>query len=70
MIESFLVVSVVMVDVESPAILVVSLIIEVVSVTVVDDVVDSVFVLEQAVAKAIIERKKNADFAMLMLKLS
>ncbi|AUD07097.1 hypothetical protein CWM47_00160 [Spirosoma pollinicola] len=68
--ESFLVVSVVMVDVESPAILVVSLIIEVVSVTVVDDVVDSVFVLEQAVAKAIIERKKNADFAMLMLKLS
>ena len=70
LIESFLVVSVIMVDVESPAILVVSLIIEVVSVTVVDDVVDSVFVLEQAVAKAIIERKKNADFAMLMLKLS
>ncbi|MFD2933319.1 hypothetical protein [Spirosoma flavum] len=58
-----------MVDDESPAILVESLIIDVVSVTVVDDSVDSVFVLEQAVAKAIIERKKNADFAMLMLKL-
>ncbi len=70
MIESFLVVSLVMVDVESPAVLVESLIIDVESVTVVDDSVDSVFELEQAVAKAIIERRKNADFAMLMLELT
>ena len=59
-----MVVSLVMVDVESPAIFVESLIIEVESVTVVDVSVDSVLVLEQAVAKAIIESRKNADFAM------
>ena len=34
------------------------------SVTVVDDSLVSVLVLEQAVARAIIERRKNADFAM------
>ena len=64
LIESFLVVSLVMVDVESPAIFVESLIIEVESVTVVDVSVDSVLVLEQAVAKAIIESRRNADFAI------
>lgn len=49
-------------------------IVDVVSLIIVDvesdtAVVDSVFVLEQAVASAIIERMKNADFAMLSLKL-
>ncbi|ADB38713.1 hypothetical protein Slin_2697 [Spirosoma linguale DSM 74] len=62
--------SLIIVDVESPVLVdvdVVSLIIvDVESDTV---VVDSVFVLEQAVASAIIERMKNADFAMLSLKL-
>lgn len=69
LIESFLVVSLVIVDVESPVVLVESLIIEVLSDTVVVDVVDSVFELEQAVAKAIIDRNKNADFAMSLVKL-
>jgi hypothetical protein len=62
--ESFFVVSLVIVEVESPIVLVESLIIDVLSETVVVDVVDSVFELEQAVAKAIIDRKKKADFAM------
>ncbi|WP_460935885.1 hypothetical protein [Spirosoma humi] len=57
-------VSLVMVDDESVVIFVESLIIDVLSDTVVVDVVDSVLELEQAVAKAIIDRKKNADFAM------
>lgn len=64
LIESFFVVSLIMVDEESVVILVESLIIDVLSDTVVVDVVDSVLELEQAVAKAIIDRKKNADFAM------
>ncbi|GAB3796865.1 hypothetical protein GCM10028819_15240 [Spirosoma humi] len=64
LIESFFVVSLVMVDDESVVIFVESLIIDVLSDTVVVDVVDSVLELEQAVAKAIIDRKKNADFAM------
>jgi hypothetical protein len=53
-----------MVEVESVVILVESLIMDVESVTVVDVSVDSVLVLEQAVANAIIESRKNADFAM------
>lgn len=69
LIESFFVVSLIMVDVESPVVLVESLIIDVLSDTVVVDVVDSVFVLEQAVAKAIIDRRKNADFAMSLVEL-
>ncbi|GAB2543126.1 hypothetical protein GCM10027085_37980 [Spirosoma aerophilum] len=61
-----MVVSLIMVDVESVIVVVVSaIIVDVESDTV---VVDSVFVLEQAVASAIIERKKNADFAMFMLE--
>ena len=64
LIESFFVVSLIIVDEESVVILVESLIIDVLSDTVVVDVVDSVLELEQAVAKAIIDRKKNADFAM------
>ena len=69
MIESFFVVSLIMVDEESVVILVESLIIDVLSDTVVVDVVDSVLELEQAVAKAIIDRKKKADFAMSLVKL-
>lgn len=58
-----------MVDVESPVVDEVD-IVDVVSLIIVEVesdtvVVDSVFVLEQAVANAIIERMKNADFAML-----
>ncbi len=52
----------------SPIILVESeelLMVEVLSVTVAVVLVDSVLVLEQAVAKAIIESRKKADFAML-----
>ncbi|GAB3042147.1 hypothetical protein [Spirosoma pulveris] len=69
MIESFFVVSLIMVDVESPVVDEVD-IVDVVSLIIVEVesdtvVVDSVFVLEQAVANAIIERMKNADFAML-----
>ena len=64
MIESFFVVSLIMVDEESVVILVESLIIDVLSDTVVVDVVDSVLELEQAVAKATIDRRMNADFAM------
>ena len=41
-------------------------IVELESVTVVDDSVDSVLVLEQAVASAIKERRKNADLAMIV----
>lgn len=70
MIESFFVVSLVIVDVESLVVLVESLIIDVLSDTVVVEVVDSVFELEQAVAKAIIDRKKNADFAMSLVNRS
>jgi hypothetical protein len=55
-------------DVVSLIVLVESeLMVEVLSDTVV--VVDSVFVLEQAVAKAIIDSRKNADFAMCISKL-
>lgn len=39
-------------------------IVEVLSITVVEDSLVSVLVLEQAVAKAIIESRKKADFAM------
>lgn len=53
--------------VESLIIVVESLIMDVESVTIADDSVVSVFVLEQAVAKAIIESRKNADFAMFVL---
>ncbi|MBD2752950.1 hypothetical protein IC230_08625 [Spirosoma sp. BT704] len=65
--ESFFVVSVDMVDVVSPVAVVLVesvevLMVEVLSDTVVD--VDSVLLLEQAVAKAIIESRKKADFAM------
>ncbi|RAI78378.1 hypothetical protein HMF3257_08040 [Spirosoma telluris] len=67
MIESFFVVSLIIVDVESPAIFVESVVI-VESVTVVDVSVVSVLVLEQAVAKAIIERRKKADFTMVAMK--
>ena len=72
LIESFLVVSLIIFDDESVDmvdILVESdelFIIDVVSVTVVDD---SVFVLEQAVAKAITVSRKNADFAMFVSEL-
>ena len=60
--------SVDIVDVLSPPIFVESvLIVEVESVTVVADSVVSVFVLEQAVAKAIIDRRKNADFTMIIM---
>lgn len=60
--------SVDIVDVLSPAIFVESvLIVEVESVTVVADSVVSVFVLEQAVAKVIIDRRKNADFTMITM---
>jgi hypothetical protein len=52
---------------ESPIVVLESLIIEVVSVTVVDDSVDSFFVLEQAVASAITDSKKKADFFMVVL---
>ena len=69
LIESFFVVSLIMVEEESVVIFVESLIIDVLSDTVVVDVVDSVFELEQAVAKAIIDRRKNADFAMSLVKL-
>lgn len=69
LIESFRVESLLIVpDVLSPIMRVESeellMLDEVLSVTVVDDSFVSVLVLEQAVAKAIIERKKNADFAM------
>jgi hypothetical protein len=61
-------VSVDIVDVLSPAVVVESvLIVEVESVTVVADSVVSVLVLEQAVAKAIIDRRKNADFTMITM---
>ena len=63
---SFMVVSLIIL-VESLIMVVESLIIAVVSVTVVDDSVDSVFVLEQAVASAITDSKKNADFFMVVL---
>jgi hypothetical protein len=63
-------VSLVIVDVESPVVLVESLIVDELSDTDVADVVDSVFELEQAVARAIIERRKNADFTMRLLKLN
>ncbi len=63
---SFMVVSLIIV-VESLIMVVESLIIAVVSVTVAADSVDSVFVLEQAVASAITDRKKNADFFMVVL---
>ena len=70
---SFLVVSLIIL-VESLIILVESVIlveelfiIDVVSVTVVDDSVDSFFVLEQAVASAITESRKKADFFMVVL---
>ena len=60
-----------MVDVVSPAIFVESvpivLIVDEESVTVVADSVVSVLVLEQAVANAIIERRKNADFTMIIV---
>ena len=73
LIESLLAVSLVMVDEESLIIFVESddivLIVELLSVTVVADSVVSVFVLEQAVAKAIIERRKNADFAMFLSRI-
>lgn len=65
LIESFFVVSVDMVDVVSLIVLVESvvvLMVDVLSDTVVD--VDSVLLLEQAEAKAIIESRKKADFAM------
>lgn len=66
LIESFLVVSVDIVDALSLVMLVESEdMVEVLSDTVVvEDSVDSVLVLEQAVAKANIESRKNADFAM------
>ena len=62
---SFIVVSLFMVV--SLIMVVESLIIAAVSVAVTDDAVDSVFVLEQAVASAITDRKKNADFFMVVL---
>ena len=68
MIESFFVVSVAivesldMVDVDAES----DDTVELESVTVVDDSVDSVLVLEQAVASAIKERRKNADLAMIV----
>jgi hypothetical protein len=64
LIESFFVVSVAIVesldivDVESDDM------VELESVTVVDDSVDSVLVLEQAVVRASRESRKKADFAM------
>ncbi|GAB3946910.1 hypothetical protein GCM10028805_18220 [Spirosoma harenae] len=62
---SFLVVSVAIVALESIFIELESVVIvDEESVTVVDVSVVSVFVLEQAVAKANIERRKKADFAM------
>ena len=68
MIESFLVVSLDMVEVESVLIVVEPvLIVDVVSVTVALESVDSVFVLEQADAKAIIDSRMNADFFMILL---
>lgn len=75
LIESLRAVSLLIVDeLLSPIILVESeelLMVEVLSVTVVVELVDSVLVLEQAVAKAIIESRKKADFAMLQcVKLS
>ncbi len=71
MIESFLVVSLDMVEAESLLIVVESvLIVEVVSVTVALDSVDSFFVLEQPDAKAKIESRKNADFFMSKMNLS
>lgn len=57
-----IVVSVDMVDAESDDIVVES-------VTVVDDSVDSVFVLEQAVVRAIIESRKNAYLATIFIEL-
>jgi len=68
LIESFFAVSLIIVDDESVAIVAVVsvLIVELLSVTVVADSVVSVLVLEHAVAKAIIERKKKADFTMLL----
>lgn len=69
LIESLRAVSLLIVDeLLSPIILVESeelLMVEVLSVTVAVVLVDSVLVLEQAVAKAIIESRKKADFAML-----
>ncbi|WP_461132646.1 hypothetical protein [Spirosoma lituiforme] len=58
-----------MVDVESLIVVVESPIVDALSDTVVADVVDSVFVLEQAVARAIIDSRKNADFAMSLVEL-
>ncbi|GAB3720704.1 hypothetical protein GCM10028816_06900 [Spirosoma lituiforme] len=69
LIESFFVVSLIMVDVESLIVVVESPIVDALSDTVVADVVDSVFVLEQAVARAIIDSRKNADFAMSLVEL-
>ncbi len=65
MIESLFAVSLDMVEVESVLINV-----AVVSLTVVFVSVDSVFVLEQADAKAIIDSRRNADFFMSLLNLS
>ncbi|WP_020600652.1 hypothetical protein [Spirosoma panaciterrae] len=64
LIESFFVVSVAIVDDESVDMLVESEVIDVESETVVVDSVVSVLVLEQAVANASIESRKNADLAM------
>ncbi|GAB3989894.1 hypothetical protein GCM10028807_15820 [Spirosoma daeguense] len=66
MIESFLVVSVDMVEAESLVVVESVLMVAVESVTVVVVSVVSVLVLEQAVAKAIIARRKNADFAIII----
>lgn len=66
-VESLRAVSLDIVDEESLIILVESEdvpIVEVLSITVVEDSLVSVLVLEQAVAKAIIESRKKADFAM------
>ncbi|GAB3696651.1 hypothetical protein GCM10027592_20010 [Spirosoma flavus] len=71
LIESFLVVSVDIIEVESPAIFVESILIVEVddeSVTVVEVSVLSVLELEQAVASAIIASIKKADFAMVVRK--
>jgi hypothetical protein len=63
------VVSLIIVDDESVDIFVESVdmvLIELLSETAVVDSVVSVFELEQAVARAIIERRKNADFAIFL----
>jgi|GEM_PF-5068439 len=69
LIESFFVVSVDMVEsvdiVEAES----EDMVEVESVTVVDDSVDSVFELEQAVVSAIIESRKNAYLAMIFIEI-